>query len=109
LAAIESPMGLDDDTSCIQSLVRDWPNNAAREWLVASLRSQPGDAKGALMVRTLQAFDDLIMLIGMLDILPTLDIAPSESVTAQKKAMLEDLEVEFPTCRWRKKNGLVQP
>jgi TolA-binding protein len=97
LAAIESPMGLDDDTFCIQSLVRDWPNNAAREWLVASLRSQPGDGKGALMVRTLQAFDDLIMLIGMLDILPTLDVAPSEPVTAKQNTMLEDLEMEFPT------------
>ncbi len=97
LAAIESPLGLDDDASCVQSLGREWPNHVAREVLVASLCSQPGDLKGTLTVRTLQAFDDLIMLIGMLDILPTVGVAPSEPVAAQKNAMLEDLEWAFPT------------
>jgi pilus assembly protein FimV len=96
LTAIESPLGLDDDASCVQSLVREWPSEAARQVLLAALSSQPGEVKGALRVRTLRAFDDLVMLAGMLDNLASSDPTPVNEMPLDTGVMLEELDTVYP-------------
>ncbi|WP_180683330.1 type IV pilus assembly protein FimV [Tepidicella baoligensis] len=56
---------LDEDTAFIQALVREWPRAAAGDLLARALASQPGAADSPLTVRTLAAFDDLLMLRGV--------------------------------------------
>lgn len=58
---------LDEDPVLVQAIVRAWPSSAAHDVLARALASQPGAADNPLAVRTLAAFDDLLMLKGLLE------------------------------------------
>lgn len=95
--AVEAPLGLADDPGFIQALIRDWPTEAARDTLMQALASQPGDNQSPLGVRTLAAFDDLVMLVGLLDTLETMPLEPAPSkVGLAATDPLDELEAEFP-------------
>ena len=66
-AGFDAVLGVEDDAALVKALVRDWPEPAARVTLLAALSSQPGSAQTPLAVRSLRAFDDLVMLVGVLD------------------------------------------
>jgi pilus assembly protein FimV len=60
--------GLEHDSDLLTRLSAAWPAPAARELLEQALSSQADD-EGALQVRSLEAFQDLLMLHGVLDLL----------------------------------------
>lgn len=66
VTVFSAPRHLDEDAVFMQALVREWPSTAAGDLLARALASQPGAADGLLTVRTLTVFDDLLMLIGVL-------------------------------------------
>ncbi|MCX7662536.1 MAG: hypothetical protein N2Z61_02140 [Tepidimonas fonticaldi] len=82
LAVADTADGVEADPGLLQALTRGWPGDAARATLEAALASQPGDPAAPLQVRTLAAFDDLIVLHGVLDLLPVLAQAPLASSAA---------------------------
>ena len=82
LAPPEPADGVESDSRLIQSLTRDWPGETARATLEAALASQPGDPAALLQVRTLAAFDDLIMLHGVLHGLRVLEKTPTAAPAA---------------------------
>lgn len=63
---------LDDDAVALNALSQAWRSPEARAWIEAALSSQPGDLSAPLVVRTADAFDDLLTLWGVLDVLDTL-------------------------------------
>ncbi|MEW6693356.1 MAG: hypothetical protein AB1371_00115 [Pseudomonadota bacterium] len=76
--------GVEADRALVQALVAQWPTDAARRHIEAALASQPGDPATPLRVRTLTAFDDLLVLHGVLDLL--LDVAPAPGVAGAAAA-----------------------
>lgn len=82
LAEAESADGVEADPRLLQALTRGWPGDAVRAILESALASQPGDPAAPLQVRTLAAFDDLIVLHGVLDLLPVLAQAPLDPSAA---------------------------
>lgn len=64
--AVRAGSGLEEDTDYCARLVRHWPATEAREWLLAGLASQPGDPAAPVQRRTVEAFDDLLCLLGTL-------------------------------------------
>lgn len=73
--------GLEADAPLMADILRDWPGDAVRTTIEAALASQPGDPSGGLHIRSLTAFDDLIVLHGVLDLLPVLAQAPAVVAT----------------------------
>jgi len=69
--------GLEADAPLMADILRDWPGDAVRTTIEAALASQPGDPSGSLHIRSLTAFDDLIVLHGVLDLLPVQAQAPA--------------------------------
>jgi hypothetical protein len=65
---VAAPRHLDDDATLMPSIVRVWPTTAALDLVCQALASQPGAPDGLMRVRTLAAFDDLLMLKGVLDL-----------------------------------------
>ncbi|WP_425973558.1 hypothetical protein [Tepidimonas sp. HKU78] len=82
LVVDDADAGLEADAALMQALTATWPGEQARAIVVAALASQPGDPGSPLHVRTLAAFDDLITLHGVLDLLPVL--GPMPEATAMK-------------------------
>lgn len=64
-------LGLEDDTGFALRLTQAWPGDEARAMVEQALVSQPGDAAAGLQVRSVQAFDDLMTLRGLWDVLQT--------------------------------------
>lgn len=62
-------LGLEDDTGFAQRLTKAWPSDEARAMVEQALVSQPGDASAGLQVRSVHAFDDLMALRGLWDVL----------------------------------------
>lgn len=96
---------LESDARYLPELVRTWPTPEARDHLRAALSSQPGDPLSRLTVRSLEAYDDLLALLGALDLLQDLAEVPSQitptvpagnpaPVTPQVAA--PDLSLDFP-------------
>ncbi|MDM7457644.1 MAG: hypothetical protein P3W97_010435 [Tepidimonas sp.] len=90
--------GLESDEGLLQALTRDWPGDAARAILEAALASQPGDPAAPLQVRTLAAFDDLIVLHGVWHGRSVLGQAPAAPQTAD--AAPTDGALEFDWSAW---------
>lgn len=106
--AVDAPLGLADDPGFIQALIRDWPTEAARATLVQALASQPGDTHSPLGTRTLAAFDDLVMLVGLLDTLEITPLEPAPSkVGLAATDPLDPLEAEFPA--WQSVSDISKP
>lgn len=86
-----------DDAALLQRLQSQWPTAEARATLEAALASQP-DAQGQalLAVRSLAAFDDLITLHGVLDLLPLLPM--TEPAPAPVAA--DDHTIDFDFSGW---------
>lgn len=80
-------LGLEDDTTLSTKLANVWPQDEARRLLEQALLSQPGDAASGLVVRTVHAFDDLITLCGLWDVLQTQPEAPEVVAPAPQAAM----------------------
>ena len=103
LAVADTADGVEADPGLLHALTRGWPGDAARATLEAALASQPGDPAAPLQVRTLAAFDDLIVLHGVLDLLPVLaqaplapSAAPAGSSAATAVAAASVLDFELP-------------
>ncbi|MFN3610447.1 FimV family protein [Tepidimonas sp.] len=103
LAVAESADGVEADPGLVRALTRGWPGDAARAMLESALASQPGDPSAPLQVRTLAAFDDLIVLHGVLDLLPVLaqapqapSAAPADSPAAAADGVASALDFELP-------------
>ncbi|NIC42757.1 hypothetical protein [Aquabacterium sp. A08] len=95
VAALRGGAGLEDDGGYCAQLVRHWPAPEAREWLLAGLVSQPGDPASPLQHRSLQAFDDLLCLLGTLALR---DGTPFEAPSpAAASAGPEPLDFDFFT------------
>lgn len=62
---------LADDAVFMQALLPLWPTPAAIDLLTQALSSQPAGATSPLSLRSLSAFDDLLMLKGVIDLHPT--------------------------------------
>lgn len=65
---VAAPRHLDDDAALMPAIVRVWPTTAALDLVCQALASQPAAPEGLMRVRTLAAFDDLLMLKGVLDL-----------------------------------------
>jgi pilus assembly protein FimV len=99
---------LEEDRSFMQELIRSWPELPSRELLQRTLASQPADPSNALTVRSTESFDDLIMLLGVDELLgqeetgstltPPPTFAPTEvaSPPASRPQNNEPAEVVFP-------------
>jgi len=77
--AILAQRGLEHNVALLQTLQAQWPQSAAAEVIERALASQPGEPGSVLTVRTLVAFDDLLVLTDVLDALlnppiPMLDL-----------------------------------
>ena len=94
--AIDDPAGLEADTALITALQHDWPTEAARARIEAALVSQPGEPLAPLQVRTLAAFDDLITLHGLLDLLPLMESAAAPAAAAASQGVPSMLDFELP-------------
>lgn len=94
LTVVDAATGLLDDASIMGRISASWPTPEARQLIEAALASQPGDVQSPLSVRSLNVFDDLITLLGLLDELDTLVSTPL--VTAPVTSALDELEAEFP-------------
>lgn len=114
---------VDDDAVAMGALAKAWPGVEARRWIEAALASQPGDLSAPLVVRTSEAFDDLLTLWGVLDVLDTLpppaDVgvgvgmrespaapvaAVSDGVATAPAVVAPDLSLDFQT--WTSVNDL---
>jgi hypothetical protein len=94
LAVVESALCLADDASIMGAIADRWPAAGARQLIEAALASQPGDVQSPLSVRSLNVFDDLVTLLGLLDALDTLGAAPV--VAPSGGGALGEPEAEFP-------------
>ena len=89
-----------DDAALLQRLQAEWPGPQARATLEAALASQPDEAGRALLsVRSLAAFDDLITLHGVLDLLPLLPLIEPAAATPAATAADDD-GIEFDFSGW---------
>lgn len=87
-----------DDLALLQRLQGCWPGDDARALLEAALASQPDErGQSVLSVRSLAAFDDLITLHGMLDLLPLL---PMTEPTPAAQVAAADSTIEFDFSGW---------
>ncbi|MDW8335386.1 MAG: hypothetical protein RMK34_00250 [Tepidimonas sp.] len=87
-----------DDRALLQRLQGCWPGDEARALLEAALASQPDEqGQSVLSVRSLAAFDDLITLHGVLDLLPLL---PMTEPTPAAQAAAADSTIEFDFSGW---------
>jgi hypothetical protein len=112
--ALDRTTGLEHDLTLMQGLVQAWPSDEARRVVLKALSSQPGGLDAVLAVRSAEAFDDLVMLLGILDHLDsmpdeglsmsaasaasavTVAPAPSQSSSAPAAATVQDdLDTEF--------------
>lgn len=92
LAADAESVGVEADPALLAVLAREWPGGGARACVEAALASQPGDPAAPLRVRTLAAFDDLIVLHGVLDLLPVLAQAPLAPTSPAVTPVAEDAD-----------------
>ena len=83
-------LGLEDDTGFAQRLTKAWPSDEARDMVEQALMSQPGDASVGLQVRSVHAFDDLMALRGLWDVL--------QAQTAEREA--EPAPMPFHESGW---------
>jgi len=77
--AILAQRGLEHNVALLQTLQAQWPQTGAAAVIERALASQPGEPGSVLTVRTLVAFDDLLVLTDVLDALlnppiPMLDL-----------------------------------
>ncbi len=93
---------LESDAPAVQHLVAEWPEPTARRWLEQALASQPGDL-ATLQVRSTEVFDDLLTLLGTLDVLDALPETPklpaaADQITpsAAPAVLAPDLNLDFP-------------
>jgi len=109
--ALDRATGLEHDGPYTQGLVQRWPSDDARLWVLKALSSQPGALDGVLSVRSAEAFDDLVMLLGTLDHLQSMPdegssvssplvaaVAPLVSAPPSASAattVQDDLDTEF--------------
>ena len=80
-----APLDLTDDANFMRQLALAWKEGSALELIERALVSQPGDPASALQVRTAQSFDDLLVLHGVLEALPTIAEAqqPAAATSAE--------------------------
>jgi len=106
---IESGSGLEHDAPLLQTLQAQWPQPTVAVVVERALASQPGDPDSELRVRTLAAFDDLLTLAGVLEVLqnaphPMLDLsfAPAPTPAASRGAVpgLPSLSGSIPLQTW---------
>jgi len=71
--------GLDTDKVFAEQLCEVWPTLGARNLIEMSLWSQPGDPVAYWQVRTPTAARDLLLLLGMLDVMDQQGVAPPPS------------------------------
>lgn len=90
-----------DDAALLQRLQAEWPGQQARATVEQALASQP-DAEGQalLAVRSLAAFDDLITLHGVLDLLPLLPMTEAGAPAPAASAKADDHVIEFDLSGW---------
>jgi hypothetical protein len=69
--------GLDTDKVFAEQLTEVWPTLGARNLIEMSLWSQPGDPVAYWQVRTPAAARDLLLLLGMLDVMDQQGVAPA--------------------------------
>ncbi|TSE25515.1 hypothetical protein Tsedi_01433 [Tepidimonas sediminis] len=90
-----------DDAALLQRLQAEWPGQQARATVEQALASQP-DAEGQalLAVRSLAAFDDLITLHGVLDLLPLLPLTEADPAAPAAAPKADDHVIEFDLSGW---------
>ncbi|MFN3957260.1 MAG: hypothetical protein ACK4Q6_07045 [Tepidimonas ignava] len=93
-----------DDGALLQALQAHWPGAEARHLIETALASQPGDAGSPLQVRTVAAFDDLITLHGMLDLLPLLPLTEGTAPAAD-----DDHVIDFDFSGWQPPGAPAAP
>lgn len=67
LVPARSDEPLEADAAWLQALADHWPTDVARQQLEAALASQPGAPGAALRVRSVNAYDDVLLLLGTLN------------------------------------------
>jgi len=110
--AIESGLGLEHDAALLQTLQAQWPQPTAAVVIERALASQPGGPGTELTVRSLAAFDDLLTLADVLELLqhspvPMLDLgfAPASepappTVPSGPALSLPTLPGSMPSQTW---------
>jgi len=109
IEVIESGLGLEHDTALLQTLQAQWPQPTAAAVIERALASQPDDPGSDLTIRTLAAFDDLLTLTGVLEVLqsaplPMLDLsfapAPEPAASSGPAPGLPTLPGSIPLQAW---------
>ncbi|WP_029462491.1 hypothetical protein [Serpentinimonas barnesii] len=107
--SIEAGLNLEHDARLLQTLQAQWPQPTAAVVIERALASQPGDPDSELTVRTLAAFDDLLTLSGVLEVLqnsplPMLDLsfgpAPAPTASSETVAGLPTLPGAIALQSW---------
>lgn len=124
-----SDAGLEADAKALAALVAVWPQAGAREQLQAALAAQPGQTGIGLAVHTAQAYDDVLTLLGTLDlrepdagadglpVLPALGavaaagaatgVQPPVAEAAAAQPVAPDLDLSFPS--WDERPAAAEP
>jgi hypothetical protein len=90
-------LALEDDGAFVQELTQAWPGMQAADLIDAALVSQPGDTAALLRVRTVQAFDDLLILRALWD---ALQVQPDVALPATAASAAAKASVPFHVSGW---------
>ncbi len=87
--------GLDQDSAFLSQLSAAWPNAQARDLLEKALFSVPGATAGVLSVRTLESFEDLFLLHGVLSYSSYLQSTAAPAVAGVAEPSVDDVNAFF--------------
>lgn len=89
---VQSPAGLESDAGFMRQLTAAWPEADALSLVERALVSQPGEPASTLQIRTAQSFDDLLVLHGVLELMPTVPQVVPESQPADEWITIKEVK-----------------